>query len=94
MPSTPPAASVPVDNAPEYPARRSSGSATFPIVEAVASEDPQTAPNPAQAAMAAIAVPPRNRPNHALAPRKRLALRPEALASAPMSTNIGTTDRS
>ena len=94
MPSTPPAASVPVASAPEQPARRSSGNATLPIVEAVASDDPQTAPKPAQAAIAAIAVPPRNRPNQAFAPRNRLALRPDALASAPISTNIGTTDRS
>lgn len=40
------------------------------MVEAVASEEPQTAPNPAQPAIAAIAVPPRIQPSHAFAPRK------------------------
>ena len=63
-----------------------------PMVEAVASEDPDTAPNPAQPAIAAIAVPPGAHPSQALAPRNRALDKPERLAIAPISTNIGTTD--
>ena len=44
MPSVPPAASAPVASAPEYLARSSSGSATWPMVAAVASDEPQIAP--------------------------------------------------
>ncbi len=58
MPKVPPAANVPVLNAPEYPSLLNSGRATFPIVAAVAREDPQIAPKPAHAPMAAIATPP------------------------------------
>ena len=64
------------------------------MVEAVASDEPQTAPNPAQAAIAAIAVPPRIQPSQALAPRNSAWLSPALAASAPIRTNIGTTDRS
>jgi len=38
------------------------------MVDAVASDEPQTAPNPAQAPIAAMATPPRNRPTSALKP--------------------------
>ena len=58
IPSVPPAARVPVLKAPEYPSLLNSGNATYPIVAAVASEEPQIAPNPAQAPIAAIATPP------------------------------------
>ena len=64
------------------------------MVEAVASDEPLTAPNPAQAAIAAIAVPPRNRPTQAFAARNRSRDRPVLVASAPIRMNIGTTDRS
>ncbi len=74
--------------------RFSSGSATLPIVDAVASDEPQTAPNPAHPAIAAIAVPPRIQPSQALAPRKSAWLSPAFDAIAPISTNIGTTERS
>ena len=64
------------------------------MVEAVAVDEPQTAPKPAQAATAAIATPPRKRPSQALAPRNRSRDRPQREASAPISTNIGSTERS
>ena len=64
------------------------------MVEAVASDDPQTAPKPAQPAMAAIAVPPRIQPSHAFAPRNSAWLRPATVASSPIRMNIGTIDRS
>ncbi len=66
----------------------------MPIVEAVASDEPQTAPKPAQPAIAAIAVPPRIQPSQALAPRNSACESPALEAIAPISTNIGTTDRS
>ena len=59
MPSVPPAAIAAVASRGEYRWRRSSGSATWPIVAAVASDEPQMAPKPAQAEIAAIAMPPR-----------------------------------
>mgnify|MGYP003322120043 FL=1 len=58
IPNVPPAAKAPVLKALEYPIFLSSGKATLPIVAAVANEDPQIAPNPAQAPTAAIATPP------------------------------------
>ena len=64
------------------------------MVEAVASDDPQTAPNPAQPAMAAMAVPPGSQPIHAFAARNNACDSPMREAMAPISTNIGTTDRS
>ena len=62
------------------------------MVLAVASEEPQTEPNPAQAAIAAMAVPPRSQPNQALAALNRAADSPVLAARHPMRTNIGTTD--
>ena len=64
------------------------------MVEAVAVEEPQIAPKPAQAATAAIATPPRNRPSQALAPRNRSFDRPQRAARLPIRMNIGSTDRS
>ena len=46
IPSVPPAAIDPVDNASAYPNLRISGCATFTIVAAVATADPQIAPIP------------------------------------------------
>ena len=64
------------------------------MVEAVASDEPHTAPNPAQAAIADMATPP-------AASRARRwprgTDRGESLARVaiyPINTNIGTTDRS
>ena len=64
------------------------------MVEAVASDEPHTAPKPAHAAIAAIATPPRIHPSHALAARNRSRESPEREAMLPISTNIGSTDRS
>ena len=64
------------------------------MVEAVASDEPHTAPKPAQAAMVAMAMPPRIQPNQALAARNRSRLRPARVEMLPISTNIGSTDRS
>ena len=94
MPSVPPAAIVPVASEREYLYLLSSGSATWPMVEAVAVDEPQTAPKPAQAAIAAIATPPRKRPSHAFAARNRSDDSPQRDASPPIRMNIGSTDRS
>lgn len=59
IPSVPPAASAPVDNAPEYFSRRISGSETFDMVAAVARDEPQMEPKIAHAPTAAMAMPPR-----------------------------------
>ena len=93
MPSVPPAASAPVDKAPEYPARRSSGRATCPIVAAVASDEPQMDPNPAQAPIAAIATPPRRWPMNASAALNKALDMPPSVANWPISRNSGTMDR-
>ena len=64
------------------------------MVEAVASEEPHTAPKPAQARIADIATPPRVQPTQAFAARNRSRLRPAREAMLPMGANIGSTDRS
>jgi hypothetical protein len=64
------------------------------MVEAVAVEEPQTAPKPPQAATAAIATPPRNRPSQAFPARKRSRDSPQRDASPPIRMNIGRTERS
>ena len=94
MPSVPPAASAPVDRLPAYPARLSSGSVTWPIVAAVASELPQMAPKPAQAPIAAIAMPPFQWPMNARTQRNSAADSPPCVANCPISRNIGMTMRS
>ena len=65
----PPAASTPVDNAPEYPNRRISGIATVAMVAPVAIDDPQIDPKAAHPPMVAIASPPLRCPTHARAAR-------------------------
>ncbi len=45
------------------------------MVEAVASDEPQTAPKPAQALIAAMATPPLRRPTKALSPWNRSRLK-------------------
>ena len=62
----PPAAIAPVASRSLYPKRRISGSATRPMVAAVASDEPHTAPNAAQAEMLAWARPARLRLSHRL----------------------------
>ena len=61
-PSVPPAATDPVARLSAYLYFFISGSATRPIVTAEASEEPERAANPAQAAMVADAKPPRRCP--------------------------------
>ena len=93
IPKVPPAARVPVLRAPEYPNRLSSGSATLPIVAAVASDDPQIAPNPAQAPIAAIATPPFLWPRQAPVNLKSASLIPALPAKFPINKNSGMTDK-
>ena len=93
MPSVPPAASVAVEKPPEYPYLRSSGRATRPIVAAVANDDPQIAPKPAQAPTDAIATPPLRCPSHPSAALNKAWLMPPRVAKCPMRRNIGTIDK-
>ena len=51
------------------------------MVAAVASDEPQIAPKPAQAPIAAIATPPRRCPRKALTKRNRLRLKPPCVAN-------------
>ena len=62
------------------------------MVAAVASDEPQIAPNAAQAPTAAIASPPRKCPTKALTARNRLVDSPACAANTPMAMNSGTTD--
>ena len=62
------------------------------MVEAVASDDPQIAPNPAQAPTVAIANPPRRPANNALAAANSSCAIEVRAATTPMSRNSGTTD--
>jgi hypothetical protein len=64
------------------------------MVAAVASEEPQMAPKPAQAPTALIASPPRRRPSTAAAPSNSARLTPPCEAKLPMSRNSGITERS
>jgi hypothetical protein len=62
------------------------------MVAAVASEEPQIAPNPAQAPIAAIAVPPRRWPSQASAALNSARLSPPIPARWPISRKIGMID--
>ena len=64
MPSVPPAAKHPVASEPEYLNLFNSGNATWPIIAAVASDDPLMAPNPAHPPTDAMATPPLKCPSH------------------------------
>ena len=57
-------------------------------------EEPQIAPKPAHAEIAAIALPPRNQLSHELAAANNALLRPILEANAPIKINRGTTDKS
>ena len=57
---------VPAARLSAYLNRRIGAIATLLMVAAVASEDPETAANPAQAPIVAMARPPRRCPSHAL----------------------------
>ena len=66
--------------------------ATFDIVAAVASDEPQTALNAPQAITEAMARPPRTLPSRELAAAKRPWLTPEIVRRLPIRMNSGTTD--
>ena len=81
IPSVPPAAKAPVANAFEYLKRLSSGRATWPMVAAVASDEPQIAPNPAHPPIAAMATPPLRCPKKTFAASNRALLIPARVAN-------------
>ena len=62
-------------------------------VAAVATEDPEIAAKPAQAAMVAMPSPPLKWPRKALAARNSSRLMPELETNAPISRNIGMTPK-
>ena len=64
------------------------------MVAAVATEEPQMAPNAALAITAAMARPPRSRPTMAAVNSKSDLLMPPRVANWPMRMNSGITDRS
>ena len=61
------------------------------MVAAVAKDEPQIAPNPAQAPTAAIATPPLLWPKHAPAKLNKAELIPAFAAKFPISKNNGIT---
>src|SRR6266508_728958 len=93
-PSVPPAASAPVAKDAEYLYRRNSGSETWPIMAAVASEEPLIVPNAAQPPIAAMARPPRKWPRKALAARNRACVTPARFANFFFFRNTATTEKS
>ena len=62
------------------------------MVAAVASEEPQIAPNAAQPPIVATASPPRQCPNQARAARNSAPFIPPLVANSPISRNSGMTD--
>ena len=62
------------------------------MVAAVAIEEPQIAPNPAQAMIVAIARPPRRWPMNAYAARNNCCDMPARVTRLPIRMNRGTTD--
>ena len=90
----PPTASVPVARRSEYFSRFISGNATWLMVAAVATDEPQIAPNAAQATMEACATPPLRCPINVLAAWKSFRERPATAANCPISRNRGITERS
>ena len=64
------------------------------MIAAVASEEPEIEAKPAQPPTAAIAIPPRRWPSHALAAWNSDWLIPALAANCPISRNSGTTERS
>ena len=63
------------------------------MVAAVASDEPQIAPKPAQAPIVPMASAPRRPLNRALAARYRSPDMPERVATTPIRMNRGTTVR-
>ena len=62
------------------------------MVAAVAIEEPQIAPKPAQAQIVAIASPPRRWPTKAFAARNSSCDMPARVTKLPIRMNSGTTD--
>src|SRR5216683_3408610 len=93
IPMLPPAASDPVASLSSYPALRISGSAILVMVAAVTIDDPHTAPKQAEAAMVAIARPPRTPDRSRRAALKRSADSRVFEATSPSNTNSGMTER-
>ena len=67
MPRVPPAATAPAASFRSYPKRAISGRATRPMVNAEATEEPESAANPVQPSTVPCASPPRIQPTQALA---------------------------
>ena len=61
--------------------------------EAVASDEPQIAPNPAEAPIAAVASPPRRWPTKVSAARNRALDRPPRLANSLIKRNSGMIEK-
>ena len=91
MPSVPPAAMQPVARVLAYLNLRISGKATTPMVTAQATEEPQMAANPPQAATVAMASPPLSLPSQVFTQAKSSSLMPDLKAKLPMSRKRQTT---
>ena len=91
MPSVPPAAIQPVARVFAYLDFIISGRATTPMVTAQATEEPQMAAKPPQAATVARARPPLSEPIHLRTAMNRSSLMPDLKAKFPISTNRATT---
>ena len=94
MPRVPPAAIEPAAKPSSYPNYRMEGIATFDIVAAVASEEPQTALKPPQVTMVAIASPPFLCPRNAFEAAYNSSESRALVTKLPMSMNKGTTESS
>ena len=91
MPSVPPAAMHPVASASEYLNFFISGTATTPMVTAVATLEPQIAAKPPHAARVAMARPPLSRPSHLFTAQNKSSLIPALTTKLPISKNRLTT---
>src|ERR1700676_1370427 len=93
MPILPPAANAPAASRSSYPALRISGSAIRVMVAAVTMDDPHTAPKQEEAAIVAIAKPPRTPDNSRRAAVNRSADNRVFDATSPSKTKSGMTER-
>src|SRR5438105_15434797 len=92
MPSVPPPATTPAARRSEYADFFIDGYATLANVAAVAMDEPQMPPNPADAHTVAIASPPRSWPWNAYAARNSSCDMPARVTKLPIRMNSGTTD--
>src|SRR5215470_7187922 len=92
MPSVPPPATTPDARRSEYPNFFIEGYATLANVAAVAMEDPQMPPKPADAQIVAMARPPRRWPMNVYAARNSSCDIPARVTKLPIRMNSGTTD--